>query len=314
MVFELHDNIAKQGLSMKHHFIHIFKRLSEMYYFTQESSIFIGKLSLKQSFKQTVMRLTSPYKKQRDFIEDNINLNDEVASLRKNGHIPIEPLNSEEVDALQQLFLSYNADKKDFIKAKEDGIEICSLEALQQFMLKNDVQRSYTVASKGNDIISEIWRRESNLAIATQFLQIPLEELNGIAMIDSLSYVKSKTELDNFNALSWHRDSDHYRFLKIFYFLTDCEEGQGHHEYMSGSHRVLPFKLAPLRNYHESEVIDSLPNIEKVIVTGTAGKGFAEDTFGFHRGTPFTKPGSRLLMQLIYYPNDVSWGEELTPH
>ncbi|MFT6834030.1 MAG: hypothetical protein ACJA0H_000056 [Francisellaceae bacterium] len=299
---------------MKHHFIHIFKRLSEVYLFTQESSPFIGTLSLKQSIKQGVMRLTSPYKKQRDYIENNIHLNDKAAPLRKKGYMPIEQLNSEEVDALQQLYLNYNADNKDFIKAKENGTEIDSIKVLQEHMLKNDIQRSYTVTSNGNDKISELWRKESNITIAQQFLQIPRKELNGMAFIDNLSYVESKTEFDNINALSWHRDSDHYRFLKIFYFLTDCEEGQGHHEYMSGTHRILPFKLAPLRNYHESELKDVLPNIEKVIVTGTAGKGFAEDTFGFHRGTPFTKPGSRLLMQLIYYPNDVSWGEELTPH
>ena len=292
-------------MALVDHFVHVIRRCGEFYAFTQESSPFIGTLSVKQSFKQSIMRMIAPYRRRRAFIEDNIDLQDNVTQLRVRGNMPIDPLNEEEVTALRQLFFRRN-------KQEIDGFEADDLESLEAYMQQKQIQRSFSMIAKGNDELATLWRRESNLSIVENYLKVPRDQLNGIAYIDCLGYVEKETNLDNLSALSWHRDSDHKRFLKIFYLLTDCEEGLGHHEYITGSHRKMPIKLAPLKNYDESDIRESLPDSEKLIVTGKKGTGFAEDTFGFHRGTAFTKPGTRLLLQLIYYPNDISWGGEIT--
>jgi hypothetical protein len=95
----------------------------------------------------------------------------------------------------------------------------------------------------------------------------------------------------------FHRDCDDWRFIKVFAYLTDVDEGAGPHVYVSGSHRErCGVRLAP---YTDEEVAARYGQQKMVSVTGPAGTLFAVDTHGVHKGLlPSSKP--RLLLQIQY--------------
>jgi hypothetical protein len=95
----------------------------------------------------------------------------------------------------------------------------------------------------------------------------------------------------------FHRDCDDWRFIKVFAYLTDVDEGAGPHVYVSGSHRErCSVRLAP---YADEEIAARYGPQKTVRVTGPAGTLFAVDTHGVHKGLlPSDKP--RLLLQIQY--------------
>lgn len=95
----------------------------------------------------------------------------------------------------------------------------------------------------------------------------------------------------------FHRDCDDWRFIKVFAYLTDVDEGAGPHVYVSGSHRErCSVRLTP---YADEEVAARYGQQKMVSVTGPAGTLFAVDTHGVHKGLlPSSTP--RLLLQIQY--------------
>lgn len=95
----------------------------------------------------------------------------------------------------------------------------------------------------------------------------------------------------------FHRDCDDWRFIKVFAYLTDVDEGAGPHVYVSGSHRErCSMRLLP---YTDGEVAERYGQQKMVRVIGPAGTFFAVDTHGVHKGLlPSSKP--RLLLQIQY--------------
>jgi hypothetical protein len=85
----------------------------------------------------------------------------------------------------------------------------------------------------------------------------------------------------------------------MFVYLTDCFEGNGHHEMFVGSHRRYPLQLAPIRRYAAQEISRYIPEAVLKKVTGRAGYAFAENTLVFHRGTAPVH-SHRAILNLIY--------------
>ena len=96
---------------------------------------------------------------------------------------------------------------------------------------------------------------------------------------------------------AFHRDSDDWRFIKVFVYLTDVDEDSGPHVYVRGSHLVqAPVRL---RSYSDAQVEDLYGKDKLVSVTGPRGFGFVADTYGIHKGkVPLRRP--RLLLQIQY--------------
>jgi hypothetical protein len=96
---------------------------------------------------------------------------------------------------------------------------------------------------------------------------------------------------------AFHRDSDDWRFLKVFVYLTDVAEDCGPHVYVKGTHRTrAPLKLRP---YGDAEIEAAYGQDQCVSVTGPAGFAFAVDTYGIHKGA-VPKARRRLLLQFQY--------------
>jgi hypothetical protein len=113
------------------------------------------------------------------------------------------------------------------------------------------------------------------------------------------------------NGQSFHYDIDGYRSLAFFFYLTDADTESGSHMCVRGSHKNKPFRhLVSLHKSRTDEEIESLYEDEQIhTVAGPAGRGFAEDTFCFHKGMR-PKSRDRLLLQVRYGLRDYGTGKE----
>jgi hypothetical protein len=95
----------------------------------------------------------------------------------------------------------------------------------------------------------------------------------------------------------YHRDLDDWRFLKLFIYLTDVDEGGGPHSYVRGSHKTgfglkaLAYARDDIERRYGSEAIAD--------VLGARGTTFMADTLGIHCGLPPTER-PRLILQVQY--------------
>lgn len=103
----------------------------------------------------------------------------------------------------------------------------------------------------------------------------------------------------------FHRDTDDWRFVKLFLYLTDVDERSGPLTLVTGSHRM----PAALRaRYWSDDDIDARFSKDRMIsLMGRAGASWLVDTFAFHQGRkPIERPRLALLVQyslLPYFPH-----------
>ena len=167
--------------------------------------------------------------------QDLVNVNE----IRLNGYKRLSNLSEKQINELIDYFLSSSSE---YYNQKFKNIN-----ELKNFMYKNKIQRSQIVlATKKNNPISALVKTKEIFNTALSYLKSKPENLIYVSYIFALGKVESKA-LESKNALIFHRDVDHFKFLKFFYYLTDCPIGGGHHEYFTKTHRNIKFKVAPTK-------------------------------------------------------------------
>ena len=106
-------------------------------------------------------------------------------------------------------------------------------------------------------------------------------------------------------AENFHRDIDDWAFIKLFVYLTDVDEAKGPHVYVRRS--ATTQRANAIRRYQDEEVADLFPSSDIVTMTGKAGSGFLENTFGLHKGHP-VREGQRLIFQAVYSMSPLPYG------
>jgi hypothetical protein len=106
-------------------------------------------------------------------------------------------------------------------------------------------------------------------------------------------------------AEQFHRDVDDWKFVKLFVYLTDVGETCGPHVYVLGS--STRSELTEIRRFSEEEVRMAFGEDGILTMTGKAGVGFLEDTFGIHKGKPVAQ-GARLIFQAVYALSRLPYG------
>ncbi len=166
-------------------------------------------------------------------------------------------------------------------------------------MISRGQQREIVMVSKGESLcpLAKLSRSHAYVDLACNYLGLPKEKLIINAYVDII--IPSMQPGNQYDALSFHRDIDAYRFLKIFVYLKACKEGQGHHEYVTNTHNKFPGALIEFRSYSQEEIFAAVPSAHTVKMIGESGFAFAENTIGFHRGT---LPGKeyRLMATIVY--------------
>jgi hypothetical protein len=149
---------------------------------------------------------------------------------------------------------------------------------------------------------------------------------------------------------SYHRDSDDFRFISLFVYLTDVDELAGPHQYVSGTHtyaclkdrlaetstpppsvggsdRDRPTSLDNLLNYKKftnllfqnkqffaEDEIKELLGSRIVTVTGDGGTSLLVTPAGFHRGIPpIEKPRLMFWARYGMYQNIASVHDKIKP-
>jgi len=113
------------------------------------------------------------------------------------------------------------------------------------------------------------------------------------------------TALGAQHAEFFHRDVDDLRFLKFFIYLTDVTPRDGPHFYVTKS--AQSSKLRRIDRFRDSEVSAQFEAGTVLQLTGKAGDGFVENTFGLHKGQPVVA-GPRLIFQAVYSMSPLPYG------
>jgi hypothetical protein len=145
------------------------------------------------------------------------------------------------------------------------------------------------------------------LAIARAYLEAE-PVLIGARMWWSFALPGEKTK-EAAGGQQFHYDLDGYRAVTFFFYLTDTGPDCGPHLYIRGSHRQKPLRhLVSMYKMRTDAEIETYYGPERqVLVCGPAGFGFAEDTFGFHKGLP-PESRDRLVVQVRYGLRDYGTG------
>jgi hypothetical protein len=143
------------------------------------------------------------------------------------------------------------------------------------------------------------------LAIADKFLGA-----TPIHMATELwwSFPTPATKLEQLKAAQvFHYDMDDYRFIKFFFYITDVDLRSGPHVCIRGSHinKKFSHQLLGVRcaSTEDTEIVNYYGSENVVTICGSAGLGFAEDTYCFHKGSPPSHK-ERLLLQIEFAIND----------
>lgn len=155
-----------------------------------------------------------------------------------------------------------------------------------------------------NDSIEN--RTIQEIILDEKILEISSNYLNCIPIIDNIQlyWSFSANKADKEAAQYWHFDMDRPRWIKIFLYLTDCNELNGPHKFIEKTHLM---SLGIKRNLRKKGYVRlEDQEIEKYysagqIKTFTAKKGsiLFEDTSGLHKGQNVVQ-GSRLILIFQY--------------
>ncbi len=115
----------------------------------------------------------------------------------------------------------------------------------------------------------------------------------------------------SYNAHVYHYDNDGPAFLKFFIYVSNIGMESGPHNFIQGSHhRRKPPQFSRAGLYDRDAILAFYGKENEIVFTAPAGTVLAEDTAGFHKGTPPNDGQYRLLLQFEYGLLDIPQPEE----
>ena len=171
-----------------------------------------------------------------------------------------------------------------------------------QLLNFNDIKGAkFTYQS--NDLLNN--HEIQNLLINNNILRISQEYLGSAPLIDNVSaWWSFPTQKPDSNAAQlWHFDFERPRWIKVFFYLTDCNESNGPHCFIEKSHKNRGIPLS-IRTKMYSRIEDDYVNnfFDKnaiKVITAKKKSILFEDTRGLHKGMK-VKEGKRLILQFQY--------------
>ena len=116
------------------------------------------------------------------------------------------------------------------------------------------------------------------------------------------TYIKRSINNTSGDAMQFHFDSDHNRFLKVFLYLDDVHHNNGPHIFIPRTNMFYRSYLHPLLQI-DGRISDSnalkfglLPSV----VTGRRGTLIFADTHNLHRGSSVSFDTERNILQLQF--------------
>jgi hypothetical protein len=150
-----------------------------------------------------------------------------------------------------------------------------------------------------NPDIQRILADDSIIAVAQSYLRAtPIADVLGMWWHTAL-----RKQPDKDAAQFFHFDMDRIKWLKFFFYLTDCGPENGPHHFVSGTHRRRGIPSQILQKFYarltDDEVKAHYDRSRFIEFTGKRGTIFAEDTRGLHKGR-HVELGDRLVFQIQF--------------
>ena len=163
-----------------------------------------------------------------------------------------------------------------------------------------------TINLNNNNSLIEMILSKSVLEIAASYLNCRDISINATFFISNTMTISEKEKYTN--AQYFHWDNDFTKFLKLYIYLTDVEDGCGPHIYIPFTHKRKKPEHKLCRLYSDKNIFNSYD--KKKVFYGKAGSCFFVDGYGLHKGeTPYLKP--RLMVnihfgreKILYSKND----------
>lgn len=213
--------------------------------------------------------------------------------LDNNGYLILDNvLNSEEVNALVDDFIKlegfYTSDSN--IKSQKKKLNIQNPESVKFYYNSQDIINNLNV---------------QRILFDSSIINFAQMYLNSYPVIDNISsWWSFPTATPDKNAAQWwHFDLERPKWLKFFFFLTDCSLENGAHCFVKATHKNngITWKLRQ-RGYKRlsDEDVEKIYSRKDIIdIVAKKGSLLVEDTRGLHKGRNLIK-GNRFLIQIQY--------------
>lgn len=148
----------------------------------------------------------------------------------------------------------------------------------------------------------------NDLTVNSKLTQIAMDYLGAppVLMNTQIWYTFPNDSQVGHHNFGFHYDVDDYKFIKFFFYLDKVDDERGPHIIISNTHNEGSlFKYFNRRL--SDEIAQSRYNENIIKMVGSAGVGFAEDTFCYHKGLHPIK--RRLLLQIQYGVNEKDFFE-----
>lgn len=225
-------------------------------------------------------------------IYDDFQLNKITASLKENGYYQYKSF-------LLPSDIKIIRDK--IIKLKGTYDNDLNNQYENNLDLDNPKSTRYMYSSSDLMEIPEI----QDLVVDPNILGVVENYLGSIPIIDyceSWWSFPSKHE-DEKAAQMWHFDMDRPKWIKVFFFLNDCNSQNGAHQFIKKTHKIFGIPRCIRRKGYsriDNDIIkEFFPNNEIILMNAKAGDILFEDTIGLHKGKKLKK-GNRLVLQFQY--------------
>ena len=213
--------------------------------------------------------------------------------LEANGYVIFDNiLNTEEINNLIYDFIEiegfYTSDSN--IKSEKKKLNIKNPEAVKFYYTSQDI------------IDNKNFQR---LLFDSSLINFAQSYLKSYPIIDNISSWWSfpSSSPDKNAAQWWHFDLERPKWLKFFFFLTDCTLENGAHCFVRGSHKNNGIHWSLRKKGYErlaDEEIEKLYDKNDIIdIVAKKGSLLVEDTRGLHKGRNLIK-NNRFLIQIQY--------------
>lgn len=213
--------------------------------------------------------------------------------LKNNGYVILDNiLTFDQVDSFVKDFKEiegfYTSDK--VIKSKKQSLNIQNPESVKFYYLAQDI------------INNKLFQK---ILFDSSFINFAQSYLNSYPVIDNISaWWSFPTAKPDKNAAQWwHFDMERPKWLKFFFFMTDCNFETGAHSFVKGSHKNNGIKWNLRKKGYERIADEEVNNYYKkediIQIEAKRGSLLIEDTRGLHKGSRLVRD-HRFLIQVQY--------------
>jgi hypothetical protein len=211
---------------------------------------------------------------------DNKTIDDLINLSNKSELTPCSSFSSNKI---QQKFINFQ-DVNNFNKGNDKPCCLLNLINPDLKKLANDISRDQIIL----DIVGSYLGNINNIDVSVLW--------------SSVCNASDEWREQEKQTVTFHYDVHDLNFVYVFFYLTECDKSSGAHQLIRGSHlnkKIFKHLIGSAKQKKEDLEQDYNTN-DFVVVEGSAGYGFIEDTSCYHRALkPINK--SRLCLQFRYH-------------